>query len=168
VPDTAPERVALDAREIFRRLAARGVDFVVIGGIAAVLHGSSRNTFDLDIVFATDAANLKALGEILTGLGARLRGMDEAVPFAPDARTVRRVEILTLSTTAGDLDLLRAPPGAPAYPTLRGRAERYDVVVAVVAVASVDDLIAMKMVSKRLKDQADVAELEQVKSLRSG
>ena len=66
----------LSADEILRRLVERGVDFVVIGGIAAVLQGSARNTFDLDICFATDDANLTALGEVLTGLGARLKGVD--------------------------------------------------------------------------------------------
>jgi hypothetical protein len=165
VPDAAPERVALDAAEIFRRLAARGVDFVVIGGIAAVLHGSSRNTFDLDLAFATDGANLDALGDVLRGLGARLRGVDDDVPFAPDGATLRRIEILTLSTTAGDLDLLRRPPGAPSYATLRARADRFDIGDVVVSVAAIDDLIAMKSVSNRPKDQADRAELTQIKGL---
>ena len=50
-------RTELRADEILERLVARGVDFVVIGGIAGVLHGSSRATFDLDVCFATDGAN---------------------------------------------------------------------------------------------------------------
>jgi predicted nucleotidyltransferase len=168
LPDAAPERVALDAANIFRRLAARGVEFVVIGGIAAVLHGSSRNTFDLDLVFATDEANLAALGDVLTELGAQLRDVDDHVPFAPDAATLRRIEILTLSTTSGDLDLLRRPTGAPDYATLRARAERFDIGDVVVSVASIDDLIRMKTASNRPKDQVDLAELTQIRSLRRG
>ena len=168
MPDAAPERVALDAANIFRRLAARGVEFVVIGGIAAVLHGSSRNTFDLDLVFATDEANIAALGDVLTELGAQLRDVDDHVPFAPDPATLRRIEILTLSTTSGNLDLLRRPTGAPNYATLRARAERFDIGDVVVSVASIDDLIRMKTASNRPKDQVDLAELTQIRSLRRG
>lgn len=160
------DRPPLDAGEILRRLVARGVDFVVIGGIAGVLHGSARNTFDLDICFATDDANLSALGEVLIALGARLKGVEEAVPFVPDARTLRRVELLTLVTSLGELDVLARPSGAPAYPDLRRNADRYDLGGFNVSVASIDDLIAMKQAAGRAKDLLDVEELEAIKRLR--
>ena len=160
------ERPPLRADEILRRLVERGVDFVVIGGIAAVLHGSARNTFDLDICFATDDANLTALGDVLAGLGARLKGADEEVPFVPDARTLRQVELLALVTRLGELDVLSRPPGAPAYPDLRRNADRYDVGGFNVSVASVDDLIAMKHAAGRAKDLLDIEELEAIKRLR--
>jgi hypothetical protein len=142
------------------------VDFVVIGGIAGVLHGSARNTFDLDICFATDEANLVALGDVLTALGARLKGVEEEVPFVPDARTLRQVELLTLVTSLGELDLLARPPGAPAYQELRRNADRYDLGGFNVSVASIDDLIAMKQAAGRAKDLLDIEELEAIKRLR--
>ena len=156
----------LSADEILRRLVERGVDFVVIGGIAAVLQGSARNTFDLDICFATDDANLTALGEVLTALGARLKGVDEDVPFVPDAQTLRQVELLTLVTSLGELDVLARPPGAPTYQELRRNADRYDLGGFNVSVASVDDLIAMKQAAGRAKDLLDIEELEAIKRLR--
>jgi hypothetical protein len=158
-------RPPLSADEILRRLVERGVDFVVIGGIAGVLHGSARNTFDLDICFATDDANLAALGDVLTDLGARLKGVDEDVPFVPDARTLQGVELLTLVTLLGELDLLSRPPGAPAYRALRRNADRYDLGGFNVLVASIDDLIAMKQAAGRAKDLLDVEELEAIKRL---
>jgi nucleotidyltransferase AbiEii toxin of type IV toxin-antitoxin system len=161
-----PDRPPLSADEILRRLVERGVDFVVIGGIAGVLHGSARNTFDLDICFATDDANLAALGEVLTALGARLKGVDENVPFVPDARALRGIELLTLVTSLGELDVLTRPPGAPAYRDLRRNADRYDIGGFNVSVASIDDLIAMKQAAGRAKDLLDVEELEALKSLR--
>jgi predicted nucleotidyltransferase len=155
----------LDAARIMRALTERGVDFVVIGGIAAVLHGSARNTFDLDICFATDAANLEALGDVLISLAARLRGVDDG-PFVPNAAALRRVEVLTLSTEAGDLDVLARPAGAPRFETLRRRADRLDLGGFRVLVASVEDLIAMKSAAGRPKDRATVAELEAIRRLR--
>jgi predicted nucleotidyltransferase len=160
------ERAALDVGELLRALVQRGVDFVVIGGIAAVLQGSARNTFDLDICFAVDPTNLKALATVLTELQARLRGVDEQVPFVADERTLSQIEVLTLVTTFGELDLLARPAGAPTYARLRARAERFDIGGVAVSVAAIDDLIAMKRAAGRAKDLADIEELETIKQLR--
>jgi hypothetical protein len=160
------ERPPLDAAAILRRIIERKVDFVVIGGIAAVLQGASRATFDLDICFATDADNLEALGGALLELGARLKGVTEDVPFVPDAVTLRRVQVLTLETDSGELDVLASPAGAPPYAQLAAGADRYDLGGFSVLVASVDDLIAMKQAAGRIKDLADVETLEAIRRLR--
>jgi predicted nucleotidyltransferase len=156
-----------DPEPALRALSGGGVDFVVVGGIAAVLHGSSALTTDLDIMFASKKENLERLGRVLVDLEARLRGVEEDVPFMPDAGTLRRIDVLTLETSAGPLDLLRVPSGAPAYAILRRRAERYDVGGFEVLVASLEDLIAMKQAAGRLKDLAAVEELEVILRLRS-
>jgi hypothetical protein len=163
---SAPRRAEFDPTRLLRALVDAGVDFVVIGGVAAVLHGSARNTFDLDICFASDPHNLEVLGSALLGLDARLRG-PHPVPFVPDAAALKRIEVLTLVTTAGDLDVLRAPSGAPRYDVLRGHADRYDVGGFEVRVACVEDLIAMKTAAGRAKDLADIEELEAILRLRS-
>jgi hypothetical protein len=164
---STPPRAEFDAKRLLRALVDGDVDFVVIGGVAAVLHGSARATFDLDVCFASNAENLEALGSTLVGLRAQLRGVSEAVPFVPDGAALRRVEVLTLTTTAGDLDVLRAPSGAPRYDVLRGHADRFDVGGFEVRVASVEDLIAMKTAAGRPKDLGDVEELEAILRLRS-
>ena len=158
----------LHADEILQRLTARGVDFVIVGGVAAVLHGSARDTYDLDICFAQDQANLDALGKVLIDLKAQLRGVKDSVPFVPDGQTLRKVELLTLSTAAGELDLRAVPPGAPPYERLRRNADRYDLGDFAVLVASIEDLIAMKQTAKRPKDLADIAELQAIGRLRAG
>lgn len=163
MPDASPE---LDAPAILRALTARGVDFVVIGGIAAVLHGAPRNTFDLDVTFAVDTANLAALGDVLMTLGGRLRGAPPGVPFVPDARTLKGVEVLTLATDLGSLDVLARPSGAPSFDVMRRNADRYDIGGTTVRVASIPDLIAMKRAAGRPKDLADIAELEAILRLR--
>jgi hypothetical protein len=148
-------------------MVARGVDFVVIGGIAMVLHGSARVTRDLDICFAPDDTNLELLGGVLVELNARRRGVDEDVPFVPDGRTLRGIDILTLTTDAGWLDLQRSPSGAPAYGELRARANRVEVDGMGVLVASLDHLASMKRAAGRPVDQIDLEEIEVIRSLRA-
>ena len=149
----------LDVAELLRRLTAGGVDFVVVGAMAMVLQGSARVTHDLDICFAAGDENLQALGAVLVDLDAKLRGVPEPVPFVPDARTLKRVDLLTL-------DLMTRPAGAPTYERLRRRADRYDVGGFSVLVASIEDLLEMKRVASRPQDLIDVEELEAIKRLR--
>ncbi|HZA89710.1 MAG TPA: nucleotidyl transferase AbiEii/AbiGii toxin family protein [Solirubrobacterales bacterium] len=156
----------LEAEEMMRRLTAAGVDFVVIGGIALVLLGSPRMTRDLDIVFAPDDANLDALGRVLVELDARLREVDESVPFVPEGATLRNVQLLTLVTSAGWFDVHRSVDGAPPYRQLRDNAERCDLGEFSVLVASPDDMIAMKQAAGRPQDLIDVETLAAIKRLR--
>jgi predicted nucleotidyltransferase len=164
IPAIWPEE--FDAAELLRRLVHAGVDFVIIGGVAAILHGSGRLTRDLDIVFAPDEGNLQALGRVLVESEARLRGMDDDVPFVADARTLHGIQLLTLETNAGWFDVHRRPDGAPPYDALRRQAERMDVGGFSVLVASLDDLLAMKRAAGRAQDLVDVETLEAIKRLR--
>ncbi len=152
--------------ELLRALVAGGVEFVVIGGIAAVAHGSVAFTQDLDVAYAPDERNLDRLGAVLVALGSRLRGVTDDVPFVPDGRTLRRTRVLTLETAAGPLDLLAEPDGAPAYARLRERAVVEDVGGVKVRIASLADLIAMKKAAGRPKDLVAVEELEAIERLR--
>lgn len=151
---------------LLRVLVAHGVDFVVVGGFAVIAQGGSRLTRDLDVCFAIDAANLDALGDALVEVHAHLRGVAEDVPFVPDAATLRRVRLLTLATDHGALDIMVQPDGAPGYDRLRARADRLDLGGVRVLVASIDDLMAMKLAAGREKDRLDLAELQAIDRLR--
>ncbi len=148
------------------RLARAEVDFVVVGGVAVAFQGYGRATKDLDITYATDGENLERLGDVLVALNAKLRGIPEDVPFVPDGRTLARTRLLTLDTDDGGLDLLADPPGAPPYATMRGRADRVELDEIVIAVASLDDLLAMKRAAGRPQDLVDVEALEVVRLRR--
>jgi hypothetical protein len=150
----------LRLRELLERLTERGVDFVVIGGVAVIVQASPRFTKDLDICFSPEQENLERLAAVLIEIGAKLRGVDEDLPFVPDARTLRQTQILTLATPGGGLDLLVEPDGAPGYPTLRRRSDRIDIEGIAVRVASIDDLIAMKRAAGRPQDLVDLESLE--------
>ena len=153
-------------RDLLRRLVGGGVDFVVVGGVAVIVQAQPRFTKDLDICYAPDAANLEALGGVLIGLNAKLRGVDEDLPFVPDARALSRTQMLTLSTDLGGLDLLVDPPGSPGWDRLRRNAERISVDGTPVLVAALDDMLAMKLAAHRPQDLIDVEALEVARELR--
>lgn len=145
---------------LLARLVESGVDFVVVGGVAVVLHAFPRFTKDLDIVYDDSAENLERLASVLRAVRARLRGIDEDVPFVADARTLRQTQILTLETDVGGIDLLLAPDGAPAYADLRARAAVFDLDGLRFRAAAIEDLIAMKRAAGRPQDLIDLAALE--------
>jgi hypothetical protein len=148
------------------RLARAEVDFIVVGGVAVAFQGYGRATKDLDITYATDAANLERLGAVLVALNAKLRGISE-VPFVPDGRTLAHTRLLTLDTDDGGLDLLADPPGAPPYATMRSRADRVDLDGIVIAIAALDDLLAMKRAAGRPQDLVDIEALEVARRQRA-
>lgn len=150
---------------LLRELAEGGVDFVVIGGFAAITHGGVRLTNDLDIAYSGEPDNLERLGRVLVELDARLRGVPDDVPFVPDARTLRDVRVLTLQTAHGLVDVLAEPAGAPDYARLREAAQVVDLDGVEVRVAALDHLLAMKRAAGRPKDLADIAELQALRHL---
>lgn len=150
----------LRLQELLRRLTDGGVDFVVIGGVAVIIQASPRLTKDLDICYAVTEENLDRLGAVLVELGAKLRAVDEDLPFVPDGRTLRRTQILTLTTPDGGIDLLVDPEGSPGYPALRRRASEIDIDGILVRIASIDDLLSMKRAAGRPQDLVDIESLE--------
>ncbi len=159
-PEPLVENRELRLRALLQRLTEAGVDFVIVGGVAVILQASPRFTKDLDICYATGQENLDRLGEVLVGLGAKLREVEEDLPFVPDGRSLRQAQILTLTTVDGGLDLLVEPDGSPGYPALRRRADQMDIEGIVVRVASVEDLIEMKRAAGRPQDLVDLESLE--------
>jgi predicted nucleotidyltransferase len=155
-----------EPRRMLGVLTVVGVDFVVIGGYAAVLHGSPRVTRDVDVCYATDKANLIALARVLRELNARPGGVEEKPPFALDEVRLARTELL--ETDAGRLDLMTGPAGSPGYDRLRANAARYDIGGFLVKVAELEDPLVMKAAAGRPKELADIAELEAIARLRSG
>ena len=137
------------------------MDFLVIGGYAAVAHGSAQITRNLDICYSPDEANLTALGRALVALDAHVRGGAEVVPFVPDAKRLRNTQVGTLETAEGPLHLVRVP----GYAALTKRALTVAVAGVTVRVASLKDLLAMKRASGRPKDLVAVEELEAIARL---
>ncbi|WP_395144625.1 hypothetical protein [Armatimonas sp.] len=154
-----------DLEAILRVLHDASVRFVVIGGIAMRLHGCAHITQDVDVSYARDRENLKALAQVLASHHARLRGIPDDLPFILDEFTFRNVQNLTLQTDLGEVDLLAVPDGADSFEGLWERSLEMSLGEFTVQVASIDDLIAMKRAANRPKDQAHLYELLALKKL---
>jgi predicted nucleotidyltransferase len=169
--DTMGDRGRSDPRHIFEVLARHGIDFVVIGGVAVIGHGSTRTTQDVDFVASTDADNLARLEAALRELGAQLWGVDaHLLGIELDARTLAEGGNFTLVTRAGGLDFFNEVPGGAPYEQVRERSVLVDLGDGLeIRVAGISDLIAMKRAAGRPRDLQDIATLTHIeRELRSG
>jgi hypothetical protein len=143
---------------ILRSLITRGVEFIVVGGLAAQAHGSPSLTGDLDVCYARGGENLTRLAGTLKELAAIRRGLQADTPRMPplDARKLRAGGLLTLTTIAGDFDLLATPDPDFDFDRLKETAVSTTVAGHPVLVASLDDLIAMKRAAGRPKDRIEL------------
>ena len=149
-----------DPGPVLEALVRHGVDFVLIGGIAAIVLGSSYSTSDLDVAYARDRANIERLAEALRELGATLRGAPPGIPFRLDADGLEAGLNFTFTTRRGDLDVFGEPAGAPAYEELKRRASVEQIGGVEIRVASIDHLIAMKQAAGREKDRLLASQLQ--------
>src|SRR5690349_2237958 len=92
--------------KVLQVLTQSEAQFVLIGGVAANLHGSARATFDLNLVYGRSLSNIGRLVEALAAYHPYLRGAPPGLPFQFDEPTVRNGLNFTLDTSLGDLDLL--------------------------------------------------------------
>jgi hypothetical protein len=150
-------------REIIERLRAEGVAFVIIGGVAMVLRGSSRTTIDLDICYERSHENMERLARAIAPLDPRLRGAPPELPFVWDAQTLRSGLNFTLTTSAGDLDLLGDVPGIGAFEAVRRLSSPLPIYGDETLVLDLDGLEQAKRAAGRVKDLLDLAEIEEIR-----
>jgi predicted nucleotidyltransferase len=148
-------------------LTKKKVRFVVVGGVAAAAHGSSRVTNDLDICYDTDAAtNIKALASVLAGWNAYPRGIEEGLPFIMDDRTLRNAPILTLTTSEGDIDVMDRIAGVGPFDAVQRHSERISALGVRFRVLDLPSLIKAKRAAGRPRDFDHLPELEALLALR--
>jgi hypothetical protein len=150
--------VPLRANPLLRALTQHGVDFVVVGGLAGLAHGSAYPTYDLDVAYARDRENIGRLAGALKSIGVTLRGAPADLPFLLDARTLENGANFTFDTPHGSFDVLGDVAGIGAYDELRGNAVLATIEDVEVRIASIDHLIAMKRAANRPKDRLMVEE----------
>jgi hypothetical protein len=147
-------------------LNEEGVEYVVVGGFAAVIRGSSLPTRDIDIVPSRSADNLNRLGRALRRMGAKIRTEDEPVSAPLDGPSLANMPLmLNLVTEFGEMDLTFVPAGrAGGFDGWRLAATEEEVSNGVnVVVASLDDIIDSKRAANRPKDQMALPYLESLR-----
>lgn len=166
----------LDTERILRTLDAHAVEYVLIGGIACLMHGASRVTVDADVVASTDGQNLVRLFEALGALGAavlvseRRLAMEAGDPWEVESLrggpgSLCQAPAWHFTTDAGPLDVVFEAAGVGSYHDHLPRAEVRQVFGTRVHVAGLDDLISSKEALLREKDASVLSEL---RALRDG
>lgn len=152
----------IDFRGLLKTLVDGGVRFLAVGGVAATVHGATRLTQDVDVVYARDAENLERLAKALAPIHPYLRGAPPGLPFTLDARTLRVGLNFTLTTELGDLDLLGEATGGGGWEALRHHSvsvRAYGLEFSCVDLAT---LIHLKRAAGRPKDLEAIGELERL------
>jgi hypothetical protein len=154
----------LQAEDLFACLDRHSVQYVLIGGLAAVLHGSPLPTLDADVCPSTDPENLERLAAALEELDARIRTSNDpgGVPFPRHASFLGGVELLNLVTRLGDLDLALKPAGTTGFAELAPNAVPMTIRGVTVRVAALEDVIRSKEAANRPKDRRSLPVLRQL------
>ena len=158
--------MSFDPVGICRIMNEEGVRYVVLGGFAAIVHGSALPTEDIDLLPSRDDENLERLARALTRLHAAIRTSDGPVRTKLDAGFIKNMpNMLNLTTDLGDMDLVFKPAGS-----LNGYEQwNENAVLAqlepglIIAAASIDDVIESKTKANRPKDLRSLPYLESLR-----
>lgn len=156
-----------DFRGLLSALSDAGVEFILVGGVAATAHGSARLTLDVDVVYRRSPGSIERLVTALAPLHPYLRGVPPGLPFLWDARTLRSGLNFTLTTDLGDLDLLGEIVGGGRFEDLVPRTVGIRVFGMECRCLDLDTLIHVKRAAGRPKDLEAIAELEAIREERA-
>jgi hypothetical protein len=143
-------------------LCDASVDFVVIGGLAATLHGSAQVTYHLDICYSRATANLRRLIQALAPFHPRPRGLPGGLPFVWDEVTLHNGTVFTLQTDIGEIDLLAEVTGLGAFADVKQHSITVEAFERHIETLDLPGLIRSKRALCRAKDLTALAELESI------
>lgn len=152
---------------LLQRLAESGFDFVVIGGYAGVLHGSSLVTRDLDLCAVLTPENVERLRETLKDLHPRHRMTPEQLSFLQVPKPGEPVNNLYLNTDWGVVDILSSVLGLGDFERLKAKAEQFEIGGNRCRLIALEDLIAAKDAMGRDKDVLAAKELRAIATKRA-
>ncbi len=160
--DGSPANQFLRQLEI---LARHRVDFIVIGGVAAVLEGAPISTFDLDIVFDATPENRARLLAALQELNARYKD-PAGRHFVPDAEKLEKMRMHLLHTDLGSLDVLARTGAGHGYRDLLDGTIEHELSGFKIRALNLEMVIATKEQANRPKDRIALMYLRQIQAMR--
>ena len=149
--------------ELLKKLNDAGVEYVIIGGVAAILHGSPRTTLDIDVCVVLAEPNLTRILSMLRGLNPRFRMRPDKLPMPDDPGKLQGFRALHLDTDLGTIDFLTEVTGIGTYEHVLAQSELKQVGGMPCRVLTLDALIAAKRAAGRMKDRIAVLELEAIR-----
>lgn len=156
-----PSADAPDLTTLLERLCASGVDFILVGGLAAVSQGAPVTTFDIDIVPSLDQSNLSKLLELLASVNARFRGRPDRQILRPTQADLGAGGHCLLMTDLGPLDVLGTIEQGLNYEALIDDGIDIPFREHDLKVLSLEAMVRMKRESSRERDQARLPILEE-------
>ena len=156
----------IDFAAVLRAFADAGVDSIVVGGLAATVHGSARLTQDVDVVYSREPRNIERLALALQPHSPYLRGAPPGLPFEWTAATIARGLNFTLTTAIGDIDLLGEIAGGGDYQALLPHTIEVEIFGRRCRCLNLPALIRAKRAAGRPKDLEALAELEAILTQR--
>jgi len=156
----------LKVEDLLKELNRFGVEFIIIGGMAAVAQGSAYLTMDLDLCYSRSKENIEKLADALAPFQPSLRGAPPDLPFRLDVATIRSGMNFTLSTNFGDLDILGEVTGLTGYPEALLFSEVVELYGMRCRVLTLEGLIKTKKAAGRPKDLMILPELEALLEIR--
>ncbi len=153
-----------DPERLIKVLGKHRVKYVLIGALAARLHGFPRLTADADITPSTDLENLKRLADALNEIDARFftENIPEGLPFDCSAASLQQADVWNFITTAGRLDVAFTPAGTTGYEDLQPNSVRFKAYGVELLAASVEDIIRSKKAADRPQDRQDIIILNEI------
>lgn len=157
--------VIQDFNRLLQRLADSGIGFVIVGGYAAVIHGSAYMTRDLDVCAVLTAETVEKLREIFAEWHPKHRMTPQRLSFLEFPKS-GPVQNLYLETDAGIIDILSSILGVGDFERLRAKAEVFEIDGRDYPVIALDDLIQAKEAVARDKDILSAKELRGIAAKR--
>lgn len=144
----------IQGEEILEALLRHRVEFILIGGFAAIMQGSPFPTNDIDITPKNDRENFGRLSAALVELEAKIRAENtDPLHFRHDADSLAAVSVWNLTTKFGDLDISQVPSGTTGYDDLKRDAVTIRIHSLDVVTASLADIVRSKDAAGRNKDR---------------
>jgi hypothetical protein len=146
---------------LLTELAASGVEFILVGGLAAVAQGAPVTTFDVDIVHARTADNVDRLLDFLTRIHARYRGRPGGQPLGPSRAALEGPGHSLFMTDLGPLDVLGTIENGLDYDDLLAEHIELEVQGYAIRVLALATIVRHKRASPHAKDQRVLPILEE-------
>jgi hypothetical protein len=149
---------------ILKRLLDQRVELVIVGGMAAMYHGSTMVTQDIDFCVPFDVPTMTGIIAALRPIRPTFRMRPDRMPMYDDPERLARLNLLAIETESGIVDFLKEVSGVGEFAEAAAQSEPIEVAEGIVCpVLTLEALINAKRAAGRPKDRLAVTVLESLR-----